>query len=93
MKKHLSNLEISRRGHLLYEQELRQRVETEDNIGKIIVMDVETGHYEIDDNGIQANRRLRESWPDTDPYHLFAIRIGYNAVFAVGSTLTRTTGG
>ena len=92
MGKHLSNSEISRQGHLLYEQKLRQKVETEANIGGIIVMDVNTGHYEIDSDGIQANRRLRERCPDTDPYCLFAIRIGYDAVFAIGSTLTRTTG-
>ena len=91
MSKRLSNVEISRRGHALYEQELRGNLETEENLGKIVVLDVETGHYEIDTDGIQANNRLRTRYPDTDPYNLFAIRIGYDAVFAVGSTLTRTT--
>jgi len=90
-KTHLSNTEISKRGHLLYEQTLRPSVERPENIGKIILVDVESGHYEIDSDGIQANRRLRTRYPDTDPYNLFAIRIGYDAVFAVGSTLTRTT--
>ncbi len=90
-KTHLSNTAISKRGHLLYEQELRPNVERPENIGKIIVVDVENGHYEIDTDGIQANKRLRTLYPDTDPYNLFAIRIGYDAVFAVGSTLTRTT--
>jgi hypothetical protein len=89
-KTHLSNTEISKRGHLLYEQELRPSVEREENIRKIIVVDVENGHYEIDTDGIQANKRLRTRCPYTDPYNLFAIRIGYDAVFAVGSTLTRT---
>jgi len=91
-KAHLSNAEISRRGHLLYEQELQRKVETEDNIGKILVLDVETGHYEIDPDGIQASKRLQARYPETDPYNLFAIRIGYNAVFAIGTTVTRTTG-
>lgn len=90
-KTHLSNTEISKRGRSLYEQELRPSVEREENIGKIIVVDVENGHYEIDADGIQANQRLRTRYPATDPYNLFAIRIGYDAVFAVGSTLTRTT--
>jgi len=89
-KTHLSNSEISRRGHLLYEQQLRANVEIEENIGKIIVLDVENGHYEIDSDGLQANKRLRTRYPNTDPYNLFAIRIGYDAVFAVGSTLTWT---
>ena len=90
-KTHLSNTEISKRGRSLYEQELRPSVEREENIGKIIVVDVENGHYEIDADGIQANQRLRTRYPATDPYNLFAIRNGYDAVFAVGSTLTRTT--
>jgi hypothetical protein len=91
-KTHLSNAEISRRGHLLYEEQLRSNVETEENIGKIIVLDVENGHYEIDQDGLLANKRLRARFPETDPYNLFAIRIGYDAVFAVGSTLTRIAG-
>ena len=81
---------ISRKGHLLYEQELRQRLQTENNVGKIIVFDVETGNYEIDVDGIQANKHLRKRFPDADPYNLFAMRVGYDAVFAIGSTLTRT---
>jgi hypothetical protein len=88
----LSNSEVSRRGHVLYEQELRSIVESDENIGKIILVDVQTGHYEIDTDGLNANKRLRTRFPDTDPYNLFAIRIGYDAVFAVGSTLTRTAG-
>ena len=89
-KAHLSNAAISKKGHLLYDLQLRSTVETEENIGKIILFDVETGHYEIDADGIQPNKRLRDRYPDLDPYRLFAIRIGYNAVFAVGSSLTRT---
>lgn len=89
-KAHLSNTEVSRRGNRLYEQELRPNVETEEHLGKIIVVDVENGHHEIDADGIQASKRLRERYPNTDPYNLFAIRIGYDAVFAVGSTLRRT---
>jgi hypothetical protein len=92
MRKRLSNAEISRRGHALYEEELRRHVETEENLGKILVLDVETGRYEIDTDGIQASKRLRARYPEIDPYTLFAIRVGYDAVFAIGSTLTKTAG-
>lgn len=90
-KTHLSNTQISKRGHLLYEQELRPSVERPENIGKIILVDAENGHYEIDTDGIQANKRLRTRYPDTDPYNLFAIRIGHDAVFAVSNRLIWTT--
>ena len=38
--------EIGRRGQEIYETKLRSRVETEENIGKIISIDVDTGDYE-----------------------------------------------
>jgi hypothetical protein len=82
---------ISKRGQELYEHNLRSQVETEENIGKIIVIDVETGNYAIDANGLEASRRLRADHPDVKPESLFAIRIGYNSVFAVGGAVTRTT--
>jgi hypothetical protein len=81
---------ISKRGQDLYERQLRDYVETEENIGKIIVFNVETGDYAIDADGLIANKKLRAEHPEIDPNDLFAIRIGYNAVFAIGGTLTRT---
>ena len=57
---------ISKRGQNLYERELRGKVESEENIGKIIVIDVNTGHYAIDEDGLVASRRLREEHPDAD---------------------------
>jgi len=40
-----SRFPARRRDH---QQILREKVETEDNIGKIISIDIETGDYEID---------------------------------------------
>ncbi len=79
--------EITRRGVELY-QALRVRVETEENIGKIISLDIETGDYEIGDDPVQTGRRLQNKHPDAA---IYGARIGYNAVFAVGGALTRTT--
>lgn len=90
MKKKLTAKEIGRRAHTLYNQTLRKDIETEENIGKIVLLDVETGQYEIDSSGLHANQRLRSRFPNTDPYNLFAIRIGYDAVYAIGSSITRT---
>lgn len=42
-----SREEIERRGEQFYDQTLREQVETEENIGKIITIDIETGDYEI----------------------------------------------
>jgi hypothetical protein len=76
--------EIARRGEELYQQQIRAKVEaSEQNIGKMIVVDVKTGDYEIDDSGLAANDRLRARRPDAEPY---AMRIGYNAVYGFGVT-------
>ena len=89
-KTHMSNATIGKRAQQLYEQTIRSFVETEENIGKIVVLNVETGEYEVDRDGITAHKRFSSKHPATDPYSLFAIRIGYDAVYTVGGTLTKT---
>jgi hypothetical protein len=82
------NKEIYKRGHAFYEDKLRQIVEKEENIGKIIAIDVESGDYEIDADLLTAGFRLKTRHPDAV---LWSERIGYNAVYALGAgTLART---
>ena len=84
----LSREETARRGKQLYEQAVRPRVEITENIGKVISIDVETGDYEIGDDPAVTSRRLNARHPDAATW---TERSGYNAVYAVGGTLTRTT--
>ncbi len=70
----------------LYERR-RLEIETPENIGKLIVMDVEANDYEIDDNGIESSRRLQSRHPGAT---LYALRIGYRAVETLGGILERT---
>jgi hypothetical protein len=82
-----SRTEIARRGKKLYQQNLRAKVETEENIGKIISIDIETGDYEIDADLLEAANRLRARHPGAA---LWGERIGYDAVYALGAgELTR----
>ena len=83
----LSDAEIDRRGQEVYEQDIRGKVETAENIGKQIVIDVETGEYEIDSDGLAASRRLLVKHPEAA---LFGARIGYDAVYTLGGVLTPT---
>jgi hypothetical protein len=71
----------------LYEY-LRPEVETPHNIGKMIVMDVTSGDYEIDDLGIEASQRLQERHPEAT---LYAMRIGYKTVESFAGMVERTT--
>jgi hypothetical protein len=83
-----SQSEIAARGEALYERHIRDRVETEENIGKILSIDIETGDYAIGDDPMQTAGRLQTEHPGAA---IWTKRIGYNAVYALGGTLTRTT--
>ena len=82
-----SGEEIGRRGEEIYETSLKDTVETEQNIGKIVSIDIETGDYEIDSDPIVTGRRLLAKHPGAA---IFGKKIGYNAVYAIGGTLVRT---
>ena len=83
-----SSEDIARLGEELYANRLREEVETEANIGKIISIDIETGSYAIDDDPIVTGRQLLDVHPDAA---IYGKRIGYDAVYAIGGTLLRTT--
>ena len=84
----ISSEDIDQRGREWYEQKLRPIVETAENIGKIISIDVETGDYAIADDLIAAGDAVFARHPGAAMY---GVRIGYNAVYALGGTLTRTS--
>jgi hypothetical protein len=78
--------EISRRGHELYES-IRPQVETEENIGKLISIDIESGDYEVGDDVLSTAKQVLARHPGAA---VWTGRIGYNAVVSLGGTLTRT---
>ncbi|UFP93621.1 hypothetical protein [Gloeobacter morelensis] len=79
--------QIEQRGESLYDHTIRALVETPENIGKIVSIDVETGEFEIGDDLVSTGKQMLARHPNAQ---LYAKRIGYNAVFAIGGTLTRT---
>ena len=56
--------EAERRAEEIYSRSLREQVETPENVGKVLVIDVETGAYEIDDDEVAASDRLLARHPD-----------------------------
>jgi hypothetical protein len=82
----LSREEVGQRGETLYEQKIRVAVETEENIGKMVIIDVETGEYEVDDRGLAPARRLQSRHPDAA---LYGKRIGYDVAEALGGVRER----
>ncbi len=84
----LSREEVARRAKQLYEGGIRQKVEIEENIGKMVIINVETGDYEVDNTGLQAAKILQEKSPYA---RLFGIRIGYSVAASFGGVMERVS--
>jgi len=82
----LSHEEVAQLAKQLYKSNIQQQVETEDNIGKMVIIDIETGNYEVDKTGLQAAKTLNEKNPNA---RLFGIRIGYNVAASFGGVMER----
>ncbi len=82
--------EIDQLGNDIYETRLQALLETEENIGKIVSIDVLSGDYEIANDLLVSELRLRELHPDAE---MNGKRIGYNAVYALGGAQIRTAAG
>ena len=84
----LSNEEVAKRAYQLYESGIRQKVEIEENIGKMVIINIETGDYEVDETGLQAAKNLRAKSPYA---RLFGIRVGYNVAASFGGVMDRVS--
>ena len=72
--------EIVARGKVLYEHQIRQEVEA-GNTGKILVINVDTGDYEMDNDRLAASDRAAERFPGAP---LYAMKIGYPSLGRIG---------
>ena len=72
--------EVANRGKMIYDDKIKALVEPEEN-GKFIVIDIESGDYEVDLRMLVASRRLRERRPDSARY---GGRVGYGAAYHIG---------
>ena len=77
--------EIARRGQALYEERLRGIVDARDR-GKFLVVDIESGEYEIDVDELAALQRAKRKNPDAA---LYILRIGYPAAYRIGREFAR----
>jgi hypothetical protein len=73
--------QIVQRGQELYDRQIRAQVEPEHN-GKLLVINVETGEYEMDADAVAAAKRAKARFPDAP---LFTVRIGYPTAYRLRS--------
>ncbi len=72
--------EIVRRGQALYEERIRREVEA-DHRGEFLVLDIDTGDYEVDADEVAAVHRAIAKHPKG---RRFILRIGYPAAHRLG---------
>jgi hypothetical protein len=84
----LSHEEVGKLAQQLYDHGIRQKVEREENIGKMIIIDIESGDYEVDKNGLKAVNRLEERQPN-GRFH--GLRIGYKVAYSLGGGMERVS--
>jgi len=77
--------EIVARGKELYEKQLQGKLEPQ-NVGKFLVIDIETGEYEMDDDDLTAALRAYQKNPDGVRYEM---QIGYATSGVIGNVLIR----
>ncbi len=80
--------EVAQRANQFYENGIRSCVEHGDNIGKMIVIDAETGEYGIDKTGVESLLALEQKNPNA---RLFMMRIGYDVAFSFGGASIERT--
>lgn len=73
--------EVVQRGTEIYEQQIKAQVE-DGNQGKFLVINTETGEYEMDADDVLAAKRAKSRFPDAS---LFSMRVGHAAAYQVGN--------
>ncbi|MBT9149623.1 MAG: hypothetical protein AAGB97_09510 [Dehalococcoidia bacterium] len=72
--------EVESKGEAIYGQQIRDKVEPKHK-GKFLVIDIETGEYEINADDLVATKRLLAKHPNAVVYGL---RIGFPTAYRIG---------
>ncbi|HZP80317.1 MAG TPA: hypothetical protein VFB21_01645 [Chthonomonadaceae bacterium] len=75
--------EIGRIANEIYHRDIRQKVMPQHK-GKFLVLDIQTGDYEIDEDDLSAEERLRARRPEGI---LFGLRIGYTSAYTLAGRM------
>jgi len=80
VSKVLTSSEVAEIGERIYRERIREIVWPEQE-GKFLVMDIDSGDYEIDEKDIRASLRLHERRPEGI---LYGVRIGSDTAYRIG---------
>lgn len=79
--------EVVQRGHVIYDQQIWHHIQPEHQ-GRFVVIDIETGDYEIGDDDLSATKCILTRRPDAMTYGL---RVGSPAAYRIGIRSTTPT--
>ena len=80
LKPQYSPTEFAQRGQAFYERKVRPHMTNEDK-GKFVAIDIETGVYEIDPDDYTATERLLQRQPAAQ---IWLCRIGHRTTYRIG---------
>ena len=80
--------EIARVGLEIYERDVRQQVE-EDNVGRVVAIDVDSGYWALGEEVLDAVDSLRAQRPDA--VNILSERVGFPALDTFGAWPLRGT--
>ena len=75
-----SRKEVAARGEAIYQQDILSKVEDKSK-GKFLVLDIVSGEFEIDQDDLEATKRIMARCPNAV---LYGLRIGYRAAYRLG---------
>lgn len=68
----------------MYRRDIRPHVMPQHK-GEFLTLDIETGDYEVDPDGLQSEKRLRARRPDGVFY---GVRVGYTSAYSLSGGMT-----
>ena len=77
--------EFARRGDEIYERDIKSQVDNEENRGKLVLIDIETGAWEMDADEMVVSKRMDERLPDAQ---LWEMRVGHRGVHYIRKAVT-----
>lgn len=81
--------ETARRGQEIYERAVRPHLEAA-HLGEFAAVDIETGHYELDQDDFTATETLLAQRPDAQ---IWLVRIGHASTYRIGGPRFAAKGG
>ncbi len=72
--------EVARRGEALYERQIRPQISAADQ-GKFLVVDIDTGEYELDTSELVAFKRAKAKNREGV---LYMLRVGFSSAYQLG---------